>query len=65
MPKVKTHSGAKKRFSVTGSGKLVFKKSGRSHLLECKNAKRRRRLRKQGVLTGTIAENIKKMMPYA
>ncbi|MCX7827660.1 MAG: 50S ribosomal protein L35 [Thermanaerothrix sp.] len=65
MPKVKTHSGAKKRFSISGSGKLVFKKSGRSHLLECKNAKRRRRLRQKGVLGGTLGENVKKLLPYA
>ena len=65
MPKVKTHSGAKKRFSVTGSGKVVYQKNGRRHQLQNKNAKRRRRLRQQGVLTPVLADTLKQMMPYA
>ena len=42
MPKMKTHSGAKKRFKTTGSGKLVRRKQGRNHILEKKSAKRPR-----------------------
>jgi large subunit ribosomal protein L35 len=65
VPKIKTHSGAKKRFDVTGSGKVVYKKNGRNHKLSPKGAKRLRRLRQKGVLTPTLADRIKSMMPYA
>jgi large subunit ribosomal protein L35 len=44
MPKQKTHSGAKKRFKVTGSGKLVREKAGKRHLLERKASTLTRRL---------------------
>ena len=44
MPKMKTHSGAKKRFKVTGRGKLRARHAMTSHILEKKSAKRKRRL---------------------
>jgi large subunit ribosomal protein L35 len=44
MPKVKTHSGAKKRFKITPKGKVKARHAMRSHILGKKNAKRRRRL---------------------
>jgi len=44
MPKMKKHSGASKRFRVTGSGKIVRRQRNRSHLLEHKPSKRTRRL---------------------
>jgi large subunit ribosomal protein L35 len=44
MPKMKTHSGAKKRFKITGNGKLKARHAMTSHILEKKNAKRKRRL---------------------
>jgi large subunit ribosomal protein L35 len=44
MPKMKTHSGAKKRFRVTGSGKLMREQANRRHLFEGKSSKRTRRL---------------------
>lgn len=47
MPKQKTHSGAKKRFKVTGSGRLLREKAGKRHLLEHKSS------RKTRALTGT------------
>lgn len=65
MPKMKTHSATKKRFKITGSGKVAFQKSGRRHLLSSKNAKRRRSLRKQGILPASVENHIKKMLPYA
>lgn len=65
MPKMKTHSATKKRFKVTGSGKVTFKKSGRAHKLTCKNSKRLRKLKLDGVITGPIAAHIKKVLPYA
>ena len=48
MPKNKTHSGAKKRFKVTGSGKLLHERAGKRHLLERKPSTLTRRL------TGTV-----------
>jgi large subunit ribosomal protein L35 len=44
MPKMKTHSGAKKRFKTTARGKLKARHAMTSHILEKKNAKRKRRL---------------------
>ena len=46
MPKNKTHSGAKKRFRVTGSGKLMREQTNKRHLLEVKSSRRKRRLSK-------------------
>ncbi len=45
MPKMKTHSGAKKRFKLTGSGKLTRRHAMRSHILEKKTPKRKRSFR--------------------
>ena len=45
MPKMKTHSGAKKRFSVTASGKVKRGHQNKSHILSKKDTKRKRRLR--------------------
>jgi large subunit ribosomal protein L35 len=44
MPKMKTHSGAKKRFRVTGSGKVMREQANRRHLFEGKSSRRTRRL---------------------
>ncbi len=44
MPKMKTHSGAKKRFKVTGSGKLMRERTNLRHLLEVKSSRRKRSL---------------------
>ena len=44
MPKMKTHSGTKKRIKVTGSGKLMHERVNRRHLLEVKSSRRTRRL---------------------
>jgi large subunit ribosomal protein L35 len=46
MPKMKSHRGAKKRFSVTGTGKIRRLKANKSHILTKKDAKRKRRLRR-------------------
>ena len=44
MPKMNTHSGAKKRFKVTGTGKLVHRQAGKRHLNEHKSSRQTRRL---------------------
>jgi large subunit ribosomal protein L35 len=51
MPKMKTHKGAKKRFSVTGTGKVRRLKANKSHILTKKDAKRKRRLRRPAMLS--------------
>jgi large subunit ribosomal protein L35 len=50
MPKMKTHKGAKKRFKITGSGKVRRYKAYKSHILTKKTSKRKRRLRQAGVI---------------
>jgi large subunit ribosomal protein L35 len=52
MPKMKTHSGAKKRYKVTGTGKIMRRKVNRNHILEKKASKRKRRLAGETELLG-------------
>ncbi|MDD2992567.1 MAG: 50S ribosomal protein L35 [Pygmaiobacter sp.] len=65
MPKIKTHSGAKKRFALTKNGKVKRGKAFRSHILTKKTTKRMRGLRKPGYVDETNEANVKKMLPYA
>ena len=53
MPKMKTHKGAKKRFKVTGSGKVKRNRAFKSHILTKKDAKRKRRLRRPTTVATT------------
>ncbi|MCW2687135.1 MAG: ribosomal protein [Mycobacterium sp.] len=62
MPKAKTHSGASKRFRITGSGKIVRQKANRRHLLEHKATKRTRRLEGRTVVSPSDAKRVKKML---
>ena len=64
MPKMKTHSGTKKRFSLTGSGKVSYQKSGRRHILVNKSERRMRKLRKKGIITPAFEAKLKKLLPY-
>ncbi|MEX0685631.1 MAG: 50S ribosomal protein L35 [Balneolales bacterium] len=65
MPKMKTKSGAKKRFKVTGSGKIKRKKAFTSHILTKKTQKRKRKLRKAGLIHESDKLNVSRMIPYA
>ena len=65
MPKIKTHSGAKKRFKLTKNGKVKRGKAFRSHILTKMTTKRKRGLRKSGYVDKTNEAAIKKMLPYA
>lgn len=65
MPKLKSHSGAKKRFRVTGTGKVMHQTQGRRHLLIGMSSTRRRRFRLDNMLNATQSKIIKKMIPYA
>ena len=60
MPKMKTHKGTKKRVKVTGSGKLVVKHSGKSHILTKKSNKRKKRLGQDAVLPEGAAKRIRR-----
>jgi large subunit ribosomal protein L35 len=62
MPKNKTHSGAKKRFKVTGSGKLMKEQANKRHLLESKSSKRTRRLSVDQVLSPADAKKVNKLL---
>ncbi len=62
--KVKTHSGAKKRFKVTGSGKVKYQHTNKRHRLTQKDTKRKRIARNAGVADCTNAPTIKKLVPY-
>jgi large subunit ribosomal protein L35 len=63
MPKMKSHSGAKKRIRRTGGGKLAFKRSGRSHLLMQKNKRQKRRNRTM-IMDQTHDRRIPPLVPY-
>jgi large subunit ribosomal protein L35 len=63
MPKMKTHKGAKKRFSVTAKGKVRRLKAYKSHILTKKTSKRKRQLRRPTtVKTNGEARNIKRLL---
>lgn len=64
MPKMKTHRGAAKRFKVTKSGKIKYRRGYRSHILTKKRSKRKRQLRRDGYLAPGDAARISKMLPY-
>jgi len=62
MPKQKTHSGAKKRFKVTGSGKLVHERTNKRHLLEHKSSRRTRRLSVESEMSPANVKQAKKLL---
>ena len=64
MPKIKTHRGAAKRFSLTKNGKVKRAKAYKSHILTKKSSKRKRGLRKGTYVSAAEAKVIKKLIPY-
>ena len=64
MPKLKTHSGAKKRFAVTKNGKIKRAHAFKSHILTKKDTKRGRRLRQNTMADKTNVKAIRLMIPY-
>jgi large subunit ribosomal protein L35 len=62
MPKMKTHSGAKKRFALTGKGKVKARHAFTSHILEKKSPKRKRRLAAPEILSDHDAPRVKRML---
>lgn len=65
MGKIKTHKATAKRFSVTGGGKVKLSHTFRRHKLGLKTPKRKRTLRKAGILSDSMSATIKKLIPYA
>jgi len=62
--KLKTHRGARKRFKVTATGKILRMHSGKRHLLGTKAAKRMRKLKKLTQVNKTDVAAVRQMLPY-
>jgi large subunit ribosomal protein L35 len=62
MPKQKTHSGAKKRFKITGTGKLMRRHGMKSHILEKKSPKRKRRMSRDQAVAKVDVPMIERML---
>ena len=65
MPKLKNHSGAKKRYFKTASGKFKFKKAGSRHLLTPSRSKRNRQMRRPDHLNEKDTATMRRFLPYA
>lgn len=62
MPKVKTNSSAKKRFKVTGTGKITHQKAFKRHILTKKSTKRKRNMRKMGEVSKANLDFVKRLL---
>ncbi len=62
MPKMKTHSGAKKRFKLTGTGKIKRKHAYKSHILTKKSTKQKRNLTNAGLVSTADTYRVEKML---
>ena len=62
MPKMKTNSGAKKRFTLTGTGKIKRKHAFKSHILTKKTTKQKRNLTHMGMVNKTDLSNVKSLL---
>ena len=64
MPKMKTRKAAAKRYKVTATGKVLYTKQGSRHILTKKSTKRKRNLRKAGILSDAETKKVKILLPY-
>jgi len=64
MPKIKTHSGAKKRFKLSKNGKVIRAHANKRHILNKKTTKRKRGLRQTTVADKTNVAQVKRLIPY-
>ena len=64
MPKLKSHSGAKKRFNLTKNGKVKRAKAFKRHILNKKTRKTKRNLRRTAYVSQSYAGTMKKLIPY-
>ena len=63
MPKMKSHSGAKKRFSFTSKGKVRYKRAKMRHILEKRPKDMKRKAKKVGVMNATEAKRVRLLLP--
>ncbi len=63
--KAKTRKAVAKRFKVTGTGKVLRRKQGKRHLLQCKSRKRKRHLGKVTLVSDADIKNVKENLPFA
>ena len=63
--KAKTRKAVAKRFKVTGTGKVLRRKQGKRHLLQCKSRKRKRALGQVGLVSAADIKNVKENLPFA
>ena len=64
MPKMKSHSGASKRFKRTGTGKIKRSKANKQHILTSKTTKRKRQLRKKDEVSDADLPRVERLLPY-
>ena len=64
MPKMKTHKSGRKRYKLTGAGKLMRNRAGRSHLNQKKSSQRKRRLDNEAVVAAGDVAKIRLELPY-
>lgn len=64
MPKIKTKRGVRRRFKISGSGKVMAYHAGTIHFMRRKKASRKRRLKRMQILSACDAAKVKKMLPY-
>lgn len=64
MPKMKTHKGTAKRFTATGTGKIVRAKAWRGHHLEIKSSRRKRRYAGKAIVGTTHEAQVRRLLPY-
>lgn len=62
MPKLKTHSGTKKRIRITKTGKIIRRHATGNHFLEKKSAARKRRFSRSETISGSAARNIRRKL---
>ncbi len=63
--KAKTRKAVAKRFKVTGTGKILRRKQGKRHLLQCKNRKRKRSLGRAVLVSDADMRNVKENLPFS
>jgi len=64
MPKLKTNRSLAKRVKITKRGKVLHYRAGKSHILTKKRSKRKRHLRRPGLISQADIRNIKRLLPY-
>lgn len=64
MPKMKTKKAAKKRFRISGTGRVRRPKGGGNHGMQEKSRKRLRRLRQNDMVDSTMEKHVKRLLPY-